>query len=152
MRSYVLSVTAAAVLVSVLRMVAGEGAVGKLTKLLTGLFMAVTVLEPLVSMEIPDPTHWLKDYLEDGAQAARAGEVMAKDYSASIISEELEAYILDKAAAMGSALTVEVQLDDSGFPETVILSGRMAPGDRAELSRMMAEELGVEEEAQRWID
>ena len=149
---YILSVTAAAVLASILRTVAGEGAMGKLTKLLTGLFLAVTVLSPLVRLEIPDPSHWLEDYLADGDEAARAGEVMAKEYSVAIISEEIEAYILDKAADLGTALTVEVKLDDRGLPETVTLTGSVSPGHREELSRMMLDELGVGEEAQIWID
>ena len=149
---YILSVTAAAVLASILRILAGEGAMEKLTKLLTGLFLAVTVLSPLVRLEIPDPSHWLEDYLADGDEAARAGEVMAKEYSAAIITEEVEAYILDKAASMGAALAVEVELGEGGLPETVTLTGSVSPGHRAELSRTMDEELGVEEEAQIWID
>ena len=149
---YILSVTAAAVLASILRVLAGESAMGKLTKLLTGLFLAVTVLSPLVRLELPDPSRWLEDYLADGDEAARAGEVMAKEYSAAIISEEIEAYILDKAASMGATLAVEVRLDDGGLPKTVTLTGNLSPGHRAELSRMMDEELGVGEEAQLWID
>lgn len=149
---YILSVTAAAVLVSILRIMAGEGVMGKLTKLLTGLFLAVTVLSPLVQLEIPDPSGWLEDYLADGDEAARAGEVLAKEYSHAIISEEIEAYILDKAASIGASLAVEVRLDDGGLPETVTLTGSISPGCRAQLSRMVLEELGVGEEAQIWID
>lgn len=125
---------------------------GKLIKLLTGLFLAVTVLSPLVHLEIPDPTRWLEDYRIDGDEAAQAGEMMAKEYSEAIISAELEAYILDKAAALGSALTVEVRLDDNGLPASVTMSGSVSPGERAELSRMITEELGVGKEAQIWID
>ena len=149
---YILSVTAAAVLASILRVLAGESAMGKLTKLLTVLFLAVTVLSPLVRLELPDPSHWLEDYLADGDEAAHAGEVMAKEYSAAIISEEIEAYILDKAASMGATLAVEVRLDGEGLPKSVTLTGSVPSDQRAELSRMVDEELGVGEEAQIWID
>ena len=149
---YILSVTAAAVLASILRVLAGESAMGKLTKLLTGLFLAVTVLSPLVRLELPDPSRWLEDYLADGDEAARAGEVMAKEYSAAIISEEIEAYILDKAASMGTTLAVEVRLDGEGLPKSVTLTGSVSSEQRTELSRMVDEELGVGEEAQIWID
>ena len=152
MTGYILSVTCAAVLAAILRTLAGEGAMGKLTKLLSGLFLAVTVLSPLVKIEIPDPARWLEDYMAEGEAAAQAGEAMAKDYSDAIISAELEAYILDKAADLGTALTVEVGLDDRGLPETVTLTGSVSPGHREELSRMMLDELGVGEEAQIWID
>ena len=152
MREYILSVTSAALLVSIARVIAGEGAMGKLVKLISGLFMAVTVLSPVVELELPDPAGWLEDHLEEGRAAAEAGEVMAKDYSEDIISAELEAYILDKAAALGGAVSAEVRLDESGLPETVTLSGVLTPAQKAELSRIIAEELGIGEEAQIWTD
>ena len=152
MTGYILSVTCAAVLAAILRIMAGEGAMGKLTKLLSGLFLAVTVLSPLVKLEIPDPARWLEDYMEEGEAAARAGEAMAKDYSDAVISAELEAYILDKAAERGCAIGAEVSLGDGGLPELVILSGEISPADKAELSRMLARELGIGEEAVIWSD
>ena len=152
MTGYILSVISAAVLAAVLRALAGEGTMGKLTKLLSGLFLAVTVLSPLVHLEIPDPARWLEDYMDDGEIAAQSGEAMAKEYSRSIISAEVEAYILDKAAALDCMLEAEVRLDDNGLPEAVTLTGQISPADRAELSRMMARDLGIGEEAVTWTD
>ena len=152
MTGYILSVTCAAVLAAILRTIAGEGTNGKLTKLLSGLFLAVTVLSPLVKIQIPDPARWLEDYMAEGEAAARAGEVMAKDYSDAIISAELEAYILDKAAELCCAIGAEVSLGDGGLPESVTLSGEIAPADRAALARMSAQELGIGEEAVIWSD
>ena len=147
-----MSVTCAAVLAGILRTIAGEGAMGKLTKLLSGLFLAVTVLSPLVKFEIPDPARWLEDYKVEGEAAAQAGEAMAKEYSEGIISAELEAYILDKAAALGCELSAEVRVDDGGLPERVMLSGEISTADWAALSRMLVRELGIGEEAVIWSD
>ena len=152
MREYILSVTAAALLVSIARALAGERAMGRLVKLVSGLFLAVTVLSPVVDLELPDPAGWLEDHLEEGRAAAEAGQTKAKEYSASIISAELEAYILDKAAVLGGVVSAEVRLDEAGLPETVTLSGALTPAQKAELSRMMTEELGIGEEAQIWTD
>ena len=152
MTGYTLSVTCAAALAAILRAIAGEGTMGKLTKLISGLFLAVTVLSPLVKIEIPDPARWLEDYMEEGEAAAQAGEAMAKEYSEGIISAELEAYILDKAAALGCELSAEVRVDDGGLPERVILSGEISTADRAALSRMLVRELGIGEEAVIWSD
>ena len=147
-----MSVTCAAVLAGILRTIAGEGAMGKLTKLLSGLFLAVMVLSPLVKLEIPDPARWLEDYMAEGEAAAQAGEAMAKEYSQAIISAELEAYILDKAAALGCELSAEVRLDEGGLPETVVLSGEISSADREALPQMLAGELGIGEEAVIWSD
>ena len=146
MSGYILSVTAAAMLAAILRCLAA----GKLTKLLTGLFLAVTVLSPLVRLEIPDPARWLEDYLADGEAAAQAGEKKAKEYSAVIISAEMEAYILDKAASLCCVLDAEVRLDDGGLPESVTLSGNLSPADKAELTRILSRDLGLGEEALVW--
>ena len=152
MTGYILSVTCAGVLAAILRVLAGEGAMGKLTKLLSGLFLAVTVLSPLVKIEIPDPARWLEDYMAEGAAAAQAGEVMAKEYSASIISAEVEAYILDKAADLGCVISAEVGLDDGGLPQSVELSGDIPTAQKAELTRMLTRDLGIGEEAVTWSD
>ena len=152
MRAYILSVTCAGVLAAILRALAGEWTMGKLTKLLSGLFLAVTVLSPLVKFEIPDPARWLEDYMAEGEAAAQAGEVMAKEYSASIISSEVEAYILDKAADLGCAISAEVRLDDGGMPRSLVLSGEIPTARKAELTRMLTRELGLGEEAVIWSD
>ena len=150
MTGYILSVTSAAVLAAILRTLAGDGTMGKLTKLLSGLFLAVTVLAPLVKFEIRDPARWLEDYMAEGEAAAQAGEVMAKEYAASIISAELEAYILDKAASLGAEVTLEVSLDGDGMPRSVTVWGEISPAAREELSRYIFKSLGLGEEAQRW--
>ena len=152
MKGYILSVTAAAMLAAILRALAGEDGMGKLTKLLSGLFLVVTVFSPIVHLEIPDPSRWLEDYMAEGEAAAQSGEVMAKEYSASIISAELEAYILDKAAALGCELSAEARLDDGGLPRVIMLSGDVSPADQAELSRMLVQELGIGEEAVIWSE
>ena len=148
---YVLSVTAAALLVSILRTISGGGSMSRLTKLLSGLFLAITVLSPLVHLEIPDPGSWLEYHLAEGEAAAADGEAMAKAYTDAIISAEVEAYILDKAASLGVDLNVEVWLNDTGLPESVALSGQIAPSDRQVLSQFIDHDLGVGEEAQTWI-
>ena len=149
--SYILLVTAAALLVSILRKLTGSGGMGELVKLLGGVFLAVTVLSPLVKLELPELS-WLDDFSEEGQAAARDGEALARDYSAAIISRELEAYILDKAAILGAELTAAVKLDDEGMPVSVILSGEISPGNRAALARIIEQELGLGEEAQIWTD
>ena len=90
--------------------------------------------------------------MAEGEAAAQAGEVMAKEYSTSIISAEVEAYILDKAAELGCEISAEVRLDDGGLPQSVVLSGELAPAQKAELSRMLARDLGLGEEAVIWSD
>lgn len=149
---YILSVTAAAVLTAIVHVLAGSGTMGALVKLLGGLFMALTVLSPLVRLELPDLGDWLAVYAADGEDAAAAGEAMAKEASNAIIKEELEAYIMDKAALYGASLEVEVSLDEGGIPVSVTLTGAVSPYARTRLTQTIREDLGVGEEAQQWIE
>ena len=59
---------------------------------------------------------------------------------------------MDKAANLGAELTAVVKLDDKGMPVSVALSGEISPGNRAALSRIIEQDLGLGEEAQIWTD
>ena len=148
---YILSVSMAALVVSVLRSVC-TGAMEKLVGLLGGIFLAVTVISPLVRLKLPDPGDWMADFSMEGREAARAGEAAAESYSAELISAQVEAYILDKATALGAAVTAAVELDGDGLPVCVTVTGSISPGKKAELSRFIARELGLGEEAQVWSE
>lgn len=148
---YILTVTAASILAAILRTLAGEGSMGKLVQLLAGVFVALTVISPLMHLELPDPARWLEDYAADGTAAAAAGENMARNASRAIITEQAEAYIVDKAALYRANLDAAVELDEDGAPVSVTLTGNVAPYARARLSQIIETDLGIGEEAQRWL-
>lgn len=149
--SYILSVTAAALLAAILKTLAGQGSMGTLVKFLAGLFMAVTILSPLRHLELPDMNQWLTGIHIDGASAAAVGEEMADEASAAIINQRLEAYILDKAGQLGASLVVDVTLNDDGIPAAVTLEGEIAPGAKGKLAEILETELGLPKEVQHWI-
>ena len=144
---YILTVVAAAMLVGILQSLAGQGTMGTLTKLLGGGFLALTMLSPVLKLEIPDPAEWFSDAVMDGESMAAEGTAMAADAKEDIIRSQVEAYILDKA---GVDLAVSVELDAAGVPCGVTLTGDISPPAKAKLSRVLAEELGLGEEVQQW--
>ena len=144
---YILTVVAAAMLVGILQSLAGQGTMGTLTKLLGGVFLALTMLSPVLKLEIPDPAEWFSDVMMDGESMAAEGTALAADAKEDIIRSQVEAYILDKADA---DLAVSVELDAEGVPCGVTLTGDVSPRAKAQLSRMLAEELGLGEEVQQW--
>ena len=144
---YILTVVTAAMLVGILQSLAGEGTMGTLTKLLGGVFLALTMLSPVLRLEIPDPAEWFSDMVFDGEAMAAEGTALAADAKEDIIRSQVEAYILDKA---GVDLAVSVALDDEGIPCGVALTGEVSPQTKAQLSRMLADDLGLGEEVQQW--
>lgn len=148
--SYILSVTAAAIVSAILLSLTGQDTLGKLVKLLAGIFMTLTVLSPILSLELPDFDDWVSVYAEDGQAAASMGEDMANEAAHSFIKSRLETYILDKAALYGASLTAEVSLNPEGIPVFVALTGDITPYAKARMSQIIKADLGLGEEAQQW--
>ncbi len=155
LRTYLLSVTAAAVLCGMVMSLLGKkGTIAALGKFLAGLFLSLTVIAPVVNFSTGDWSSYWQTFSLDGQDAAQAGIMMAQSAQADIIKQNLEAYILDKAASMGADLTVAVTLRDGDVltPTSVRLSGQVSPYIRQQLSAIITEELGIAKEAQEWIN
>ena len=82
-----------------------------------------------------------------------AGEELAVNSARDSISEQLEAYILDKADSMGLSLDVEVILkqDGSFLPETMTIEGRATKQQAEELLEEITDALGITREDIVWI-
>lgn len=152
MIAYIRTVTAAALIVSVLTALAGRGTMGTLFRLTAGVFMALTILSPVLKLELPDMESWISSFEIDGVDAAAAGEAMAEDARRGCIKERTQSYILDKAACYGASLKVEVVLDEEGMPAAVMLRGKISPYAKARMTQELEAELGLGKEVQRWIE
>lgn len=152
-REYILSVTCAAILCAVLgSFFEKKGTVGILLKLIGGLFLAFTVVRPLLHIELADFTSVIQVYADDAEAAAVFGENYARDEISTIIKAEAEAYILDKAQSLGAELTAEVTLgsEDVPLPVTVVLKGSISPYAKTILVNAIEEDLGIAKENQVW--
>ncbi len=153
--SYILSVTAAAILVGILLCILDQKSVSAaLLKLTAGLFLTVTVIAPVARLDFSGLGDLVEPFASSGEEAAASGENMAQAAMADIIKSRTEAYILDKAEMYGAELTVEVtlrQTDGFPVPALVRLGGRVSPYAKAQLQQIMAQELGISKENQRWI-
>lgn len=152
-KNYLISVIAAAIISGIATSIVGKkGTVGSVTKLITGLFLIITVISPWKKL----PTDALsKLFPDDTAQASDVvahGEITAKNEMAAIIKSQLEAYILDKASLMD--LDIEVQITMSGTqpptPESVAIKGVVAPYGKQRLEQILCNDLGIAKENQFW--
>lgn len=150
---YLLSVTGAAIVSAiVLRLLEGKGGEGAMGRLLVGIFMTLTVISPFAELRFSDFSSFLPDVSTDAKAAVAAGGLSAKKALAEGISARLEAYILDKAAAMDVALTVEVELTEDAIPvpKAVRLHGNISPYAKSRLQSILSDELGIQKENQLW--
>lgn len=154
MGQYLLKLTAVALFCAVVvGFVGDKGALGKLVKLITGIFMIVTIAAPLGTLDMNGWTDYIDKLTLQTGSAVQDGENFAKDTLVGIIMEETSSYILDKAKAYDARLEVEVTVDDSAVPApcAVRIQGSISPYGRQQLQRIIQEDLGIKLEAQEWI-
>lgn len=150
---YILSVAGAAIVCAVvLRLLDGKGSAVGIAKMVTGIFMALTVITPITQVRLSDALNLLPDISDDGRAAVAQGEASAKKALAESISAQAEAYILDKAAQLGVTLSVEVELSEDAIPVPVgvRLQGNISPYAKSRLQRILTEDLGIDREDQIW--
>ena len=150
---YVLSVTGAAMVCAVVaRLLEGKGSAAVIGRILTGIFMAVTVIGPITQIHLSDANDLLPHLSADAQAAVAEGKETAQDALVKSISKQLEAYILDKAAKLGVKLTVRVELseDTIPIPVRVHLKGQVSPYAKSKLQSILRDELGLDKEKQIW--
>lgn len=136
----------------VIRLVGDKGTNATLTKLIAGLFLVFTMIQPLVSLDFSGLTDWTDQYSADASAAVAAGGQITRKALSELIKQRTETYILDKAQALNMVLEVEVTLsdDDIPIPVKVRLNGKASPYAKGRLQAIITEDLGIEKENQIW--
>ena len=150
---YLLTVVSAGIICAICSgMISKKGTYAAIIKLLTGLLMLLTMLAPLTKLNIQDLTAYFNDLSFDGTANAQAGEAMAVDATESIIKENVKAYILDKASALGLDVEVDIALteDTPPLPRSVTVTGAVSPYAKQVLTKVISDDLGIPEEQQLW--
>lgn len=147
---YVLSLVTAALIGGIVAGFFPDGSFRRLLRLLCGVFLLTVVLAPVSALEMPDLDSWLAGLDMDARDAVQQGEDYVALRRREGICERLEAYILDKATALGADVSVRFTLDEQDLPRTVTLTGSYTPAQKQALARVLAEDLGIPEERQIW--
>lgn len=149
---YILSVGAAGLMCALIMRLAGSGTTGKAVKFVSGLFMLLTLLQPFAGFRIDSVTDYFDTYTQDAEDAVALGKEQTALSVRNRIKETLASYILDKGAAHGAKLSVQVSLDDAYPPNLlrVTLHGDIAPYAKAALQETLCRELGLEVEDIIW--
>lgn len=152
-RAYILSVGAAGLLCTIAAQLTGkDGMAGKALKLVTGLCMLLTVLKPFGQLRPEEMQKYFDEFSVHADCAVSQGESQTQLALQNSIKEGIASYILDKGAAQGANLTVQVVLDEGIPPKlrSVYLEGEIAPYAKQVLNDTLCRELGLEEEDILW--
>ena len=152
-KEYLLSIIAAGVICGISSsLIPKNTSSAVIIKMLGGIFLAITLIAPLAKIRLDDfGVYW--DHITADAEAlVQDGSTATKDELASVIKQELESYILDKADELGLSLQVTIVMDqeDPPMPQKVKISGAISPYQQKRLSEWIAKELGVTEAQQVW--
>ena len=154
MKEYLISVTAAAVICGcVMSLLGSKGTIGAVGKLLCGIFLAVTVIRPVLEVELTE-FEILSDQINQSSYiAVETGTRMVQAAMSDGIKTRMEAYILDKATALGADLEVDVILSEDAIPvpKEIQLRGTVSPYIKKLLAAWLETDLGINGEGQIWI-
>ena len=114
--------------------------------------MAITILSPVVNISFSHITDYLNGLSAEGNFYSNSGKTLAEESMATIIKEQSEAYILDKANRMDLDIAVEVALDESNnsIPCAVTITGNISPYAKEVIGSYIEENLGISKEQQMW--
>ena len=149
LRTWLFGIVATAMALSILYALVPKGTFLTVAKCTGGLIMLLVVIRPLLALDLEglhvDYREWERTVQQqtDDYTAANQEEMTA------IIQQETAAYIAEKAAELGLTCHPEVtcQLRDGvPFPAAVTMD---IPRDAA-LARLIAEDLGIDEDHQSW--
>ena len=150
LRQWLLGVTACALLVSLSEQLCPEGAVRRAARFVGGLLILLAMLRPLSGAAVPEAGK-PPDVREALARLEPELEQKRDRALSDGIAAGLDAYIEDKARAMGAEVRADVRLrvrEGVPVPERVTLHGAYHEG----LSALLETELGLAKEKQQWID
>ncbi len=150
-RQYLLSIIASAIICAIIVNTIGKnGVVACVIRLLCGLFIVYTILSPWTKMHRIDLTSYFTDLKTDASLSVSEGKEAAEQAGTTLIKQQLEAYILDKATSLDMDISVEVIMDNM-VPTCVKISGVVSPYGKQRLTQIISDELGISKENQLWI-
>jgi len=150
---YIISIVcAAAVCASITSLVSKNKATSGIIRMISGIFLTIVVIAPVLKIKFDDIELYISAVNAEADAVASEGADAANTQAASIIKEELESYILEKAAAMDLTITVQITMTDDfpPLPYSAKLSGSVSPYNKQILSDYISDELGIPEERQIW--
>lgn len=152
-REYLISVTAAALLCGILKTLIGEkGNSAALVRLICGIFLALTVIRPLKQLNLTDISLLPSGLMAQARATSGEGADHTRQTTSEIIKQRCEAYILDKAQALGATVRVEIRISEDGeiIPVSSMITGNLSPYARNQLSSALEKDLGIAQEDQKW--
>ncbi len=152
---WVRAIAGAALICAAATALTPKGKVKNVLKLVCGIILIIAMINPLVNQDLPTMSMDISDYRKQADEIIGSAEEKQNNLNRTIIEDELEAYILDKAQSLNISLkSVEVSAKwgDEGYwyPYEVKLNADISQMEQNLISNSIEAELGVKKEKQYW--
>lgn len=134
------------------KMLGKRSAEGGAEKLLIGLILTLSILQPLQQFDMDDISDIVDELDWQAQEAVDRGETHSRNERNLLIKQRTEEYILQRASELQVSIQVEVVLSDEQVPapEKVYLSGDFSPFAKMQLQTILERDLGIAKENQIW--
>lgn len=153
-RGYLLRITAGSFAGAVLLAALPKGTPRRVAAMLCGLLMLLLALSPLAELDYDSLAEAISR-LELEKEEARTGiEIQNQELVASIISDRVQTYILDKAASLGMQISVELEMQtrsSTPYPSGVTIRGAATPAQKQQLQTYLEQTFAIAPERQTWL-
>ena len=153
-RQYMICIVGVAVCCGIIRCFVNEkSSIGGLVKTLCGIVLAIAAISPVLQIRYTD----LKDYTDlisaEAAALSQDGSDLSNEKLGALITQKLEAYILEKASILDCDVEVHISINEKIPPEPseVKITGAVSPYAKARLCHILETDLGIPKEMQQWI-
>ena len=150
-KTWLLGLTAAALLVAAAQSLMPGGAVRRVGRLTGGLVLLLAALGPVLTLDQDALSRALSEY-HLPVEQVEAFQNSGGDVFKELIEEEAGAYISDKAAALGiqGSIAVEARAGEDGYPVPyrVTVAGALTQQQRQALTRRIEADFAIPSEGQ----
>ena len=149
LRSYLLSVIAAALLSAVGLSLLPKGSVRRVLGLCCGMLLALCALRPVLKLDEAALSQSLARFQMQAEEARTGIEVKNRELVAAIIKQSTQTYILDKASALGLEADVELETVYP-YPSAVTVTCEASAAQKLALQTYIIENFAIPAERQTW--
>ena len=152
---WVRAIAGAALICAAATALTPKGKVKNVLKPICGIVLIIAMINPIVKQDLPAMSLDISDYRKRADEIIGSSEEKQNNLSRTIIENELEAYILDKAKSLNAkiqSVSVSVKWGDEGcwYPNEVYLTANIPQREMNLISNAIEAELGIPKERQYW--
>ncbi len=152
---WVKAIAGAALICAAATALTPKGKVKNVLKFVCGIVLITAMINPIIKQDFPSMSLDMSKYRKDADEIIGSAEEKENNLSRSIIENELQAYILDKAVSLNTELSsvqVSAKWGDDGcwYPYEVYITANIPKREQSLISNSIEAELGVPNERQYW--